>query len=63
MIKLIGNGRDMERISCKIIIKDKEILAERINKELIENYNIDCDVTGDCNFEVALLTMILFRLF
>ena len=22
-------------------------------KELIENYNIDCNVTGDCNFEVA----------
>ena len=22
-------------------------------KELIENYNIDCDITGDCNFEVA----------
>lgn len=38
MVKLIGNGRDMERISCKIKVSNKEILAERINKELIENY-------------------------
>ena len=38
MIKLIGNGRDMERISCKIKVKGKEILAERMNRELIEDY-------------------------
>ena len=29
------------------------IEGSHYTKELIENYNINCDVTGDCNFEVA----------
>ena len=29
------------------------IEGSHYTKELIENYNINCDVTGNCNFEVA----------